>query len=91
MDSMLFDSSQGHIRYKIIQQFMDKVISAGEFFFKAQYICSMQENTDQPLQQTIIVPTCTILNPCINVIIIIYIQDIHNNVCNRIQYKKPYK
>ena len=53
----------------------------------------MQENTNwyckkQPLQQTIIVPTYTILNPRVDVITIIYVQDIPKNVCNRIQAKK---
>ena len=52
----------------------------------------MQEKTNwywkkQPLQQTIIVPTCTILNPRLGVITIIYVQDIPKNVCNRIQEK----
>ena len=41
------------------------IIYAGELVVKAQYLCSMQENTNlywkqQPLQQTIIVPTRTI-------------------------------
>ena len=45
-----------------------QVIFAVELVFKAQYICSMQENTNwywnqQPLQHTIIVPTSTILHP----------------------------
>ena len=34
------------------------------------------------------VPTRTILNPCIDIIIIRYVQDIPKNVCNRIQAKK---
>ena len=53
----------------------------------------MQENTNwywkqQPLQQTIIVPTRTILHPRLDVITIRYVQDIPKNVCNRIQAKK---
>ena len=52
----------------------------------------MQENTNwywqqQQLQQAIIVPTRTILHPHLDVITIIYIQDIPKNVCNRIQAK----
>ena len=44
-----------------------QVISAGELVVKAQYLCSIPENTNwyckqQPLQQTIIVPTRTILH-----------------------------
>ena len=61
-----------------------KVISAGELVVKAQYIFSMQENTNwywkqQPLQQTIIVPTCKILHPRLDVITIRYFQDIPKN------------
>ena len=67
-------------------------ISDGELVFKAQYLCSTQENTNwywkqQPLQQTIIVPKRTILHPRLDVIIIRYVQDIHKNVCNSIQEK----
>ena len=67
-----------------------KVISAGELVFKSQYLCYIQENTkwyckQQPLQHTIIVPTRTILHPRLDVILIIDVQDIPNNVCNRIK------
>ena len=53
----------------------------------------MQENTNwywkqQPLQQTIIVPTRTILHPRLDVIIIRYVQDIPKNLCSRNQAKK---
>ena len=66
-----------------------QVISAGKLVIKAQYICSMQENTNcywkqKPLQKTIIVPTRTTLNTRLYVITIRYIQDIPKNVCNRI-------
>ena len=40
------------------------------------------------LQQTIIVPTRTVLHPSIDVIIIRYVQDTPNNLCNRIQEQK---
>ena len=51
------------------------VISAGELVVKSQYLCYMKENTNwywkqQPLQETIIVPTRTILHPRLDVIII---------------------
>ena len=57
-----------------------QVISFWELVVKAQYLCSMQENTNwywkqQPLQQTIMFPTRTILHPCLDVIIIRYVQD----------------
>ena len=53
----------------------------------------MQENNNwqwkqQPLQQTIIFPTRTILHPYIDVITIIYVQDIPKDLCNIIQAKK---
>ena len=56
----------------------------------------MQENTNwywnqKPLQQTIIVPTRTILHPRHDVITIRYLQDIPKNIFNSIQAKKPYK
>ena len=52
----------------------------------------MQENTNwywkqQPMQQTIIVPTHTILHQRLDVITIRYVRDIPKNVCNRIQSK----
>ena len=73
-----------------------KVISGGELVVKAQYFCSMQENTNwywkqRQLQQTIIVPTRTILHPNIGVIIIRYVQDIPNKICSRNKAKKQYK
>ena len=53
----------------------------------------MQENTNwywkqQTLQRTIIVPTRTILHPCLDVIIIVYVQDIPNKLCGRSKAKK---
>ena len=53
----------------------------------------MQENINwywkqQPLQHTIVVPTRTILHPCLDVIIIRYLQDIPKNLCSRNQAKK---
>ena len=68
-------------------------ISAGELFVKAQYLCSMQENTNwywkqQSLQQNVIFPTRTIIHPCLDVVKIIDVQDIPKTVCNMIQKKK---
>ena len=65
-----------------------QVISAGELVFKAQYLCSMQENTNwywkqQPLQHTIIPPTRTIIHARLHVIIIRYVQEIPRNLCSR--------
>ena len=70
-----------------------QVISAGELVVKEQYICSKQEKKNwyrkhQSLQQDIMIPTRTILHPCLDVITIIYVQDIPKNLCNRIQARK---
>ena len=70
-----------------------KVISDGELFVKAQYLCSVKENTNwywkqQPLQQTIIVPTRTIIHPRLEVIIIRYLQDIPKKIFFRNEAKK---
>ena len=67
-----------------------QVTSTGELVVKAQYLCSVQENNNwywkqQPLQQTIIVSTRTIIHPRLDVITIKYAQDIPKNFCNRIQ------
>ena len=67
-----------------------QVISASEIFSNAQYIFSIQGNSNryckkQPLQHTIIFPTRTVLHPCLYVIIIIYEQDIPNNLFSRNQ------
>ena len=69
-----------------------KITSAGKLFFKAQYLCSMQENNNwyweqHPLHQTIIVPTRTIIHPRLDVVLIIDLQDIPKSVCNSIQLK----
>ena len=69
-----------------------QIISAGELVFKAQYICSMQENTNwywkqQSLQHNIMVTTCTFIHLCIDVERITDVPDIPKTVCNRIQEK----
>ena len=57
----------------------EQVLYSGELFVRAQYICSMQENTNwywkqQPPKQTIIFPTRTIIHPRLDVITIRYVQ-----------------
>ena len=57
-----------------------KIISGGELVVKAQYLLYMQENTNcywkyQSLQHNIIVPTHTIIHPCLDVSRITYVQD----------------
>ena len=70
-----------------------KIITAGELVVKAQYICSMQVNTNcywyQHLQHHVItVPTRTIINIRLEVNSITYIHDIPKSVCNRTQAKR---
>ena len=69
-----------------------QVISAGELIFKAQYLWYKQDKNNwylekQPLQQTIIIPTHTLLHPRLDVITIRYVQDIPKNLCNSIKQK----
>ena len=70
-----------------------QVISDGELVVKAQYLCSMQENTNwywkqQPQQQSIIVPISTIIHPHLDFITIRYVKYIPKNLCSGIQAKK---
>ena len=63
-----------------------QVIYDGKLVFKAQYLCSMHENTNwywkqQPLQQKIIVPTRKILHPSLEFIIIRYVQYTPKKLC----------
>ena len=45
----------------------------------------------QPLQQTIIVPTRTIIHPRLDFIIMGYVQDIPRKICSSNEAKKQYK
>ena len=68
----------------------------GELVAKVQYLCSIQDNTNwfgkkQPLQQNIIVPTCTIIHPRLDVVGITDDQDIIKSLCNSIQAQHSYK
>ena len=70
-----------------------QIISAGELVVKAKCLCYMQESTNwywkqQPLQQNIIVPTRAIIHPRLDVVRIIYVQNIPKTFCNMIQAKK---
>ena len=53
----------------------------------------MQENKNwywkqQPIKQTIISPTSTIINPRLEVIIIRYVQVFPKKICSRTEFKK---
>ena len=65
-----------------------QISTAGELFFKTQYLNCMQENTkwywEQKQQQNIIiVSTHTIAHPCLDVMVVKYVHDIPISVCNR--------
>ena len=66
-----------------------QISTSGELFFKAQYLICMKENIrwywEIKPQQVIVVPTRTIVHPCIFVIVVKYLQDIPRGVINRNQ------
>ena len=73
-----------------------QVISAGKLVVKAQYPFSMQESTNlywkqQPLKHNIMVPKCTILHPCLEVIVIRYVQYTPKKILAGTKQKKQYK
>ena len=68
-------------------------ISTGKLVVKAQYLCSIQNNTNwywkhQPLQLTIIVQTRTIIHQRLEFIMIQYVQDILRKLCGMNEEKK---
>ena len=70
-----------------------QIITAGELVFKAQYLCSMQVDTNfywdqHPQQHVITVTTHTIPHPRLEVISVKYFHAIPQSVCNRTQAKK---
>ena len=70
-----------------------QIITAGELVVKAQYLCSMQVDTNwycnqQPIHHVITVPTRTILHPQLEVNAVTDFHEIPTSVCNRTQAKK---
>ena len=70
------------------------IITAGKLVVKAQYICSMQVDTNwywnqQPKHHLITVPTRTIVHTQLEVNGITYFHAIPTSVCTRKQAKKP--
>ena len=70
-----------------------QIITAGKLFAKAQYIFSMQVDTNwywnqHPQQHVITVPTFTILRPRLEVNAVTDFHAILKSVCNRTQAKK---
>ena len=73
-----------------------KFITSSKLVFKAQYLCSMQVDTNwywnqHPQQHVITVPTCTILHTRLEVNAVTDFHDIPKSVCNRTQAKIPYE
>ena len=73
-----------------------QIITSGKLVIKAQYLCSMQVDTNgywdqHPQHNVITVPTRTILHTRLEVNTITYIHDIPKSVCNRTQAKKPHQ
>ena len=72
---------------------MDKLILLANQLSRHNIFAPSKKNNwywkQQPLQQNIIISTCTILHLRLDVITIRYAQEIPNNICNRIQAKKP--
>ena len=71
-----------------------QIITAGELVIKAQYLCSMQIDTNrycnqQPKHHVITVPTCTILHPQLEVDSITEFHAISKSVCSITQGKNP--
>ena len=65
----------------------------GNWFVKAQYLCSMQVDTNwywnqHPQQHVTTVPTQTIIYPQLEVNAVTDIHDISKSVCNMAQEKK---
>ena len=73
-----------------------KIITSGEFFVKAQYLCSLQVDNNwywnqQPEHHFITVPTHTILHPQLQVKAVTDFEKITKINCTRTQAKKPYQ
>ena len=72
-----------------------QIITAEELVVKAQYLCSVQEDTNwywnpHPQQHVITVPTRTIIYPRLEVNVVTYFHDIPTILCNRTQAEKSY-
>ena len=71
-------------------------ITAGELVVKAQYLFSVQIDTNwyynqQPKNHVITVPTCTILHPQLEVNAITYFHATPTSICSRTQDTKSIK
>ena len=64
-----------------------QISSAGEIVFKPQYLSCIQEKRNwywcqKQNQKFIILPTLTIIHPCIDIVSVKYVHDISRRVCN---------
>ena len=71
----------------------EQIITAGELVVEAQYLCSMQIDTNwywnqKPKHHVITVPTCTILHPQLEINAVTDFHAITTSVCTRTQAKK---
>ena len=73
-----------------------KIITTGELVVEAQYLCSIQVETNcywnqHPQQHVITVPTRTIIHPQLEANAVTDLHDIPRSVCNRTQAKTSYQ
>ena len=73
-----------------------QVMTSGELVVKAQYICSIQVDTNwyqnqHPQHNVITVPTRTILHPRLEFNAVTYFHTIPKSVCTRTKAKNPYQ
>ena len=70
-----------------------QIVTASELVVKAQYLCSMQVETNlywnqQPKHHVITVPTRTVFHPQLEVNTVIYFHAIPKSICTSTQEKK---
>ena len=69
------------------------ISTSGGLVFKAQYMDCMKYSTKWYWEQTqqqnnILVPTRTILHPCLDIMVVTEVKEIPNSLCNRNQAHK---
>ena len=72
-----------------------EISTSDEFILKSKYLSYKKAKKgywEQTQKQNIIVfPTCTIINPCLEIIVVKYFQDIPKSVCNINQSQQDLK
>ena len=92
---MLSNSYQNHINYKT-EKVDKQFIKAGELILKSECVSIMKANTNCYWQQIgtidiIIIATCTIFHPCLDMSTIKYVEEIPRGLCNRNRRGMMYK